>query len=138
MPASQPLPASQPHFLLWSRLALHALWLHGLWEAGQCRLFYDMSGVSGASDFGFMIVATGADVFLTIALVAMTLRFRSGAATAILIEIVAHSLGWWRYSPTMPALLFFGRSIGLLPVVQMALLPPLSTSLACRCPFGRR
>ncbi len=138
------MPASHPRFPSWSRLALHALWLHGVWEAAQCRLFYDMSGVSGTSAFGFMIGATGADVVLTLALVAIAFRFERerhcatvfltlpllGAGAAIGIEISALSLGWWRYSPTMPALRFFGRSIGLLPVIQMALLPSLALVLA--------
>ena len=138
------MPASHPNFPSWNRLALHALWLHGVWETAQCRLFYDMSGVSGASAFGFMIGATGADVVLTLALAAIALRLARGrprlaalltlallgAAAAIGIEITALSLGWWRYSPAMPALLFFGRSIGLLPVVQMAMLPSVALVLA--------
>ena len=139
-------------FPFWRRVALHALWLNSAWEAAQCRLFYDMSGMSGASAFFFMIGATGADVVLTLALIAIALRFKrarhrratllalalSGAAAAIGIEITALSLGWWRYLSTMPAFPFFGRSIGLLPVVQMALLPPLATLLARRFSFGCR
>lgn len=121
---------------------MHALWLHGLWEALQCRLFYDMSGGSFARAF-FMIGATGADVVLTLILVALARRLArghfirvllllavGGAITAILIEILALALGWWRYSPLMPSLQFSGQSIGLLPLVQMALLPSLAFLLA--------
>jgi len=135
--------SKSPH-PFWSRLALHALWLHGLWEAVQCRLFYDMNGVPFTSALLFMIAATGADVVLTLALVALALHFTHGrfkiitlwmlaacgTFAAIVIEVVALSLGWWRYSPTMLTVQFAGRSIGLLPLVQMALLPSCAVLLA--------
>lgn len=131
----------------WRRVALHALWLHGAWEAVQCRLFYDMSGASPASTLWFMASATGADVVLTLLLIALAVRavqFQhraamsrflatlalSGTVTATWIELLAHALGWWRYSPLMPRVQFFGGTVGLLPVLQMVLVPSLAFVLA--------
>ena len=103
-----------------------------------------MKGVPLASAFLFMIAATCADVVLTLALVALALRFARGrfdgvtlwtlAAcgifAAILIEVVALSFGWWRYSPTMPTVQFLGQSVGLLPLIQMTALPFFALVLA--------
>lgn len=131
----------------WGRVALHALWLHGGWEVVQCRRFYDMSGASPASTFRFMVGATAGDVVLTLLLIALTLRavqFQhraatgrllgtlalSGTVTATLLELLAHALGWWRYSPLMPRVQFFGGTVGLLPVLQLALVPSLAFFLA--------
>lgn len=131
----------------WGLVALHALWLHGAWEAVQCRWFYDMSGASPASTLWFMAGATGGDVVLTLLLIALTLRVvqfqhraatsrflgtlaLSGTVTAALLELLAHTLGWWRYSPLMPRVQFFGGTVGLLPVLQMALVPSLAFVLA--------
>ncbi len=128
---------SKSKFPFWSRLALHALWQHGVWEATQCRLFTNMSGVPFASALFLMILrftkscfkprptlasalflmiaATGADVVLTLALVAIALRFArghfsralltlaaGGTIAAIVIEVLALALGWWRTSPRCP------------------------------------
>lgn len=64
----------------WRRLALHALWLHGFWEAAQCLLFYTMNGTPFTSAL-WMATATGGDVALTLALVAMALRLARGRGT---------------------------------------------------------
>jgi len=131
----------------WGRVALHALWLHGGWEVVQCRLFYDMSGASPASTWWFMAGATGGDVVLTLLLTALTLRavqFQhragmgrllgtltlSGTVAATLLELLAHALGWWRYSSMMPTVQLFGETVGLWPVLQMALVPSLAFFLA--------
>lgn len=144
------LPRLRAPCPFWSSITLHSLWLHGAWEVAQCRLFYDMRGVPPTPAALFMIGATGADVVLTLALVALAFllaRRRSvgvtphvlgalvvlGAGAAILIETLALTLGWWRYSSTMP-IIPVGRDIGLLPVLQMALLPSVAFLLA-RSPF---
>ncbi len=157
---------SKSKFPFWSRLALHALWQHGVWEAAQCRLFTNMSGVPFASALFLMILrftkscfkprptlasalflmiaATGADVVLTLALVAIALRFARALQSrpsnarrgrhnrrdcyrgfGFGTRLVAHL-------PAMPTIRFAGRSIGLWPVVQMTLLPFLAFALA-RC-----
>lgn len=55
-----------------------------------------------------------------------------GAVIASAIERHALSVGRWTYSENMP--LFPGTSLGLIPVLQMALIPLLLTSLSRRCP----
>jgi len=138
---------SKSQIPFWSRLALHALWLHGVWEAVQCRLLYDMGTTPFTFGLVFMVSATGADVILTLVLVALALRLARGrrsrvfltlaacgAIAAILIEILALAFGWWRYSPAMPALHFAGRSIGFFPVVQMTVLPSSAVVLARSLP----
>lgn len=93
-----------------------------------------------------MAGATGADVVLTLLLIAATLfsvpvqhhaatgRFLgtlavAGAVTATLIELLAWRFGWWHYLPAMPTLQLFGQEVGLLPVLQMAMLPSLALLL---------
>lgn len=146
------MPSHDTASAFWRRVTLNALWLHGGWEVIQCRLFYDMSGASPFSAFFFMAGATGADVILTLLLIVATLgrapvqhhtatsRFlgtlaAGGAVTATLIELLAWRFGWWHYSPAMPTLQLFGQEVGLLPVLQMAALPPL-TFLLGRFPFS--
>jgi hypothetical protein len=140
-------------FSFWRHLTFHALWLHASWEAVQCRLFYDMSGLPTASTFVSMVGSAVADVALTLVLVVVTIcetqrrhggitgrtimTGRSmamlsacGALSAVLVELVALRFGWWRYSPRMPVISLFGWDIGVLPVLQMALLPLVSLLLA--------
>lgn len=72
MKAAVPLRAISRSF--WGRLALHAFWLHGCWEAAQCGAFCDMEGVSSAVGIALMVGATLADVALTLLLVWAALR----------------------------------------------------------------
>lgn len=147
------MPPHDTTSAFWRRVTLNAVWLHGGWEVIQCGLFYDVSGASPSSAFFFMAGATGADVILTLLLIAATLRPTpaqhrpatgrcfanlavAGAVTATLIELLAWRFGWWHYSPAMPTLQLFGQKIGLLPVLQMALLPSLAFLLG-RFPPGR-
>lgn len=147
------MPLHDTTSAFWRRVALHALWLHGGWEVVQCRLFYDMTGASPSSVLLFMAGATGADVILTLLLIAATLRPTpaqhraatgrsfatlavAGVVIAILIELLAWRFSWWHYSPAMPKFQLFGQKIGLLPVLQMALLPSLVFLLG-RFPFCR-
>jgi hypothetical protein len=130
-------------------LAFHALWLHGSWEAAQCAYFYDMSGALPLFAIALMIGATLADVALTLLLVAIALRRSAqnagfsllrtaprlivvGAATALFIEAGAQAAGWWRYSTAMPVFPLFERQIGVLPLLQMALLPLLCLIFASK------
>lgn len=135
------MPANNRDFA-WKSVAWHALWLHGGWEAIQCRLFYDMGGFSLLSAFFFMGGATVADVILSLFLIALNLRLVRlqpltvahwlgtlalyGAVAATSLEFLARSFGWWHYTPAMPGFPFFGQTIGLLPVLQIAVLPSLA------------
>ena len=123
----------------WGCLALHALWLHGLWEVAQCSIFYDMSDISTFVGIVLMVGATLADVVLTVFLVWITLRLNRrnvgsllrigiylialGAVAAFGIEAGAQAAGWWRYSAIMPVIPIFEWQIGMVPLLQMALLP---------------
>lgn len=101
-----------------------------------------MSGFSPLSALFFMGGATVADVILSLFLIALNLRSvrlqplnmaRSlgtlalyGAVAATAIEFLARSFSWWHYTPAMPSFPFFGQTIGLLPVLQIAVLPSLA------------
>lgn len=139
----------------WKRVTLHAAWLHGGWEVAQCLLFYDMSGTSFLSALFFMAGATSADVVLTLLLIVVTLRPAAfqhfavrgrsfgmlalcGAVTAISIELLARKFDWWHYSPAMPTLHFYEQRVGLLPVLQMAMLPSLAFLLGRLPPSPKR
>jgi uncharacterized membrane protein YqaE (UPF0057 family) len=50
-----------------------------------------------------------------------------GAALAVAMESVALALGAWSYSDRMPRVPFF--DVGLWPVLQMTILPPLAVAL---------
>lgn len=52
----------------------------------------------------------------------------AGIVTAIFIENLAIGSGWWAYSPAMPLLPLF--KVGVLPVLQLAVLPAASFALA--------
>ena len=56
--------------------------------------------------------------------------FLTGATIAILIETHALSTGRWRYSQIMPILLFI--EVGLVPVIQLIILPISSLLVASR------
>jgi hypothetical protein len=134
------------HTGLWRRVAVHGLWLNGLWEVAQCLSFYDMSRVPALAGLVWMGGATLVDVALCELLLAATMAlfrrdvmwlstgallflFLAGALTAISIEVVAQSLGWWRYAPTMPRLRLWNWNIGVLPLLQMMVLPTLAAAL---------
>lgn len=98
-----------------------------------------------------MIGATLADVVITLLLVGGALWFHrripsvsfqlalifAGFLAAIGIEAAASSGEWWRYAPAMPQLHFVGVTLGLLPLLQMALLPWLGAKFAKIKPFAR-
>ena len=65
-----------------------------------------------------------------------SLMLASGAAMAIAIELVAvHVLHRWDYAPQMP--LVQGLEIGIVPITQMLVLPPLIFRLAASFPRRR-
>lgn len=111
--------------------------LHFVWEFVQCGPFY--AGGRFLMTVGNMLRVTAADVGLSAlayVLVAAALRNASwgmrstpapifvvallGAAVAVAIELHALTTGRWSYSELMPMLPV--PSVGLLPVLQMALI----------------
>lgn len=132
------IPASLFRLLIWSFV------LHGVWEFFQCLFFYDMTGFGLWKGALWMIGATVTDVVLTLLLFGGALWLQSrkpdfsfvltliivGFLVAIGIEVMASVGGWWRYSALMPQLKFVGITLGLLPLLQMALLPYLGAKFA--------
>lgn len=134
-----------------ARLAWWSFILHGVWEFFQCLFFYDMSGFSVWKGALWMVGATLADAVLSVLLVAGArylgnrnsrlpttwLLSIAGFIVAATIETLASLGGWWRYGPLMPQLQILGVSLGLLPLLQMALLPLLGAKIAQIAPFAR-
>lgn len=140
MSQSEPINFSAPLF----RLIIWSFGLHGVWEFFQCLFFYDMSGFSVWEGALWMLGATVVDVVTTLLLVAGALWLQSrkpyfsfvltliiaGFLVALGIEVMASVGGWWHYLASMPQLQFVGITLGLLPLIQMALLPYLGAKFA--------
>lgn len=52
-----------------------------------------------------------------------------GVMAAVFIELMANTMGYWAYSERMPTVL----GVGLLPILQLATLVPVSVWIALRC-----
>ena len=134
-----------------ARLAIWSFITHGIWEFFQCLFFYGMSGFSVWKGALWMLGATLADTILSVILVvgARNLGNRkprlpptwlliiAGFLAAVTIETAASLGGWWRYGPMMPQIHFWGVSLGILPLIQMASLPCLGAKIAKVSPFAR-
>jgi hypothetical protein len=119
-----------------------SLVLNALWEYAVCAYFYDNEIVSNM--WKLMIEATIGDMFVTVILFNIVIMFKKdkkwlfkpydyfnlsiyGVASAFYFESKALRISRWAYSDAMP---LFGQSaIGLLPVLQFAILIPLSVFL---------
>ena len=129
-------------------LGLVAFGLNWLWEMAQMPAYAEMVGRSWRETALRCMVASLGDTALTLAiwslgaLAAGDLRWgREGkwnayAAAALLAGICAAAFewksqasGWWSYTRRMPILPLLG--VGLWPVLQLALLVPLSFAVAC-------
>ncbi|SJZ37702.1 hypothetical protein [Selenihalanaerobacter shriftii] len=118
--------------------------LHGIWEYVQCETFYTMSGQSSVQHTRLMWSATIGDIGIAVVLF-LILTFINGNSNwlmkqwerkDIIVSILyalfvsfyfeVHALynGRWGYSGEMP--FFPTTNIGLLPVIQLLILLPLS------------
>lgn len=114
--------------------------LNAIWEVLQIP-WYSGERQSLLKTFVHCLPATTLDALFTLALYALLLRSRDhsfpqltslgvlllaviGATTAVVVELVALSFGWWSYSASMPRVPKLG--IGLLPVLQLGILTPLT------------
>lgn len=139
--------------MMWRRVALAGLILNAAWEFVQCGLLYEMNAPKGASlswmqGWPWMLGAVLADVLLVLGVfygAALLVGRRPveppdalgwcallgiGLIFGLLVEWAARSLNLWRYGPLMPTVNVFGAAIGLAPIVQMLLIPPLSVRIA--------
>jgi len=123
-------------------LFIVAVLLNYLWELAQAPLYAGMENYSAAvfwhcfvASLGdgimvLLIVAAGwtifqrSDWFERPGVAGYLVMLTAGLVLAILVEWVAvHILGRWQYTDRMPTLLREG--IGLVPIAQMIMLPPL-------------
>jgi hypothetical protein len=134
----------------WTRFAALAFVLHLAWEMGQMPLYRGMQDRPWWSTVATCSRAAIFDVALTLA-VAMPFvmggRRRStsmwpwvamiaaGAAVAIVVEKAGVGGGRWAYDADMPTLP--GVRLGILPIVQMMLIPAASASVTLRPSRGR-
>jgi hypothetical protein len=130
------------------RIAFYALLLNALWEFVQCVLFYDMwsMGFGRATLWMWSAILGDVLIVLGVAFLAQWLvgprhldpldrrgwlvLLAVGLAAGVLLEWLARVLGLWSYGPLMPTVKVFGATVGLLPILQVMLLPALSVRLA--------
>jgi hypothetical protein len=129
----------------WVRFAAIAFVLHLAWEMGQMPLYRGMQGRPWWSTVVPCARAALFDVAVTLALgilfvavarprsssvTAGVAMVAAGAAIAILVEKTGVGRGRWAYTGDMPKLPPLG--LGLMPMLQMMLIPAVSAWLALR------
>ena len=124
-----------------------AVLLNYLWELAQARLYVGLEAYNagvfwhcfvaslGDGIMVLLIVATGwitlrqPDWFVRPSIPGYLVMITSGLVLAVLVEWVAvHGLGRWVYAEKMPTVP--GLGIGLVPIAQMLILPPLIFRIA--------
>lgn len=126
----------------------YALLLNGIWELAQCPLLYDMGGLSTVKSTFWIAAAVVGDVVMALVVIyvaafvagpkstiAGTAKFwvavlAVGAVVGLGAEWIARAEGLWEYSAHMPVVRLGNLTVGLVPVLQMAILPALSLQLA--------
>ena len=118
--------------------------LNAVWEVLQTP-WYSGERQSLLKTFLDCLPAITMDALFTLALYAPLSRLRThsfpqltslgflllgamGGIAAVVVELVALSFGWWSYRASMPRVA--GLGIGLLPVLQLAFLTPLTFLVA--------
>ena len=131
------------------RVALWAVLFHGGWEYAQGIPLYRCWGRwTTGQRLWVLPAATLGDAVATVAFTAVAaallgpahvqpmsrtggvLLLGIGLGAGIVFETVARRLDLWRYRDTMPILRVAGHDIGLVPVLQMTILPALAVGLA--------
>ena len=125
---------------MWLRLLAIAFVLHLGWEMAQMGAYQGMD-FPWRETLGRCALAASFDAVVTLVIVAPFLRRRgfrrswagiavAGLVAGLAIEAVGLRLGRWAYGQDMPVWPVIG--LGVLPTVQMAVLPVLSAWLAIR------
>jgi len=118
--------------------------LHFVWESSHVGLYAEYEGISG--DVPVTLWATIGDILYTLVALALASLFKKGIEwirdvswhdfvglaclgffIALYVEYRALALGRWAYLPDMPIFEPFG--VGLSPVLQMAILLPLTVAI---------
>ena len=142
-----PRPSNHTATRLFVVTFLVAVAVNFVWEIGQSPLFGPMGGwlsgswrcfVASLGD-GVIVLAIAAigclvfrrvEWFVRPGLAGYVLMGALGLAVAVAIEIGARATGRWSYTDQMP--LIPGVHVGLVPVLQMLVLPPLAFGSAAR------
>jgi hypothetical protein len=137
-------PAGQP----WAALAGFAFLLHFVWEMWQAPFYRTMLQADHVTAVRTCTIATLGDAAITLAAFGvaawlgggrdwlahpsrgrLAVYLAAGLAVTLLLEwLNVYVLERWTYAPRMPTIL----GIGVLPVLQWLLLPPLVLWLAAR------
>lgn len=143
-PGRRSLPWWQP----WAALAAFSFGLHYVWETLHAPLYVGLAEMPHAAGVVCCLRATAGDVGITLVAygaVAAATRDRfwaaaprrswvawylgAGVAITVVMEVVS-VYGWarWTYAPAMPTI----AGIGLSPLLQWLMLPPVALWLARR------
>lgn len=135
-------------------LALYALVLNALWEYAQLTPLYTCWSewsrwqkmlVPPAVILGDVVIVVGlaeATTLLTGArsiapqhVAGLAVLFTLSLAAGLFFEWAARRLDLWRYKPAMPTLRVAGHDVGLVPVLQITVLPAASLLLTVLFPL---
>jgi hypothetical protein len=116
---------------------------HWLWEMTQMPAYREMQGATWSATAVRCLEASLGDVAVTASIVWVTMVVARepglgraalmqllALATAVAIERLALAAGRWSYSSRM--VVVPGLGVGLWPLLQMAMLPPLSSAASSR------
>jgi hypothetical protein len=117
--------------------------LNGLWEYGQCGIFYTINGIVSFENYnlliGRIILDIGMTLFIFLFLSIINIEWKwfinwdikdtfviltLSLLFSFYIEVNSLFIGRWGYSTNMP--LLPGTNIGLVPIIQWLILIPLS------------
>lgn len=131
------------------QVALWGLLLHGVWEYGQVIPLYRcwerwtvgqriwVLPAATLGDAGATVAfATGTAAALgpvpvrPLSLLGGVVLLTLGLGGGVLFETVARTLDFWCYKDTMPTRRIAGHDVGLVPILQMTILPVLAVGIA--------
>lgn len=135
--------------LFYLHAALWAAGLHGVWEYAQViPLYRCWERWTTVQRLWILPAATLGDALATVILAAATagtlgpthlqplsrgggaLLLGLGLGAGLVFETVARRLDFWRYEDIMPTIPVAGHHVGLVPVLQMTILPILAVGIA--------
>ena len=131
------------------QVVLWGLLLHGVWEYGQVIPLYRcwerwtvwqriwVLPAAKLGDAGATVAfaagtaaALGPAPVQPLSLLGGVVLLTLGLGGGVLFKAVARTLDFWRYRDTMPTRRIAGHDVGLVPILQMTILPALTVGLA--------